>query len=344
MFEGMLEVEGTIRPASLWPTGSSDADTSTLVVEAKPGSFRFRESARGRARVTRVFEKATVVGRVRKAAVDEQHRTVVRLQAIDAPELHYRAQGLVAPAERSASQQQAFSEVSADYRQPFGEAATLALRAFLGTPVKGASLDQQIPCLLRTRVDDPSDVFDTYGRMVAEAFVKKAGKWVSLNQWLAKSGWAVPTFYSSMSNEEIETFADLGNHACRAGAGIWRHYRSAVGPFGWLRYRGKGAVVDSHAEAGTVALPKLFRRQCAWSVNRRGRMTRAASFKSYLDSTKDVCFSTDDFLLQGPTAATPRTLDELVHGQGHLTVRPVDLVFHEAPSRLVGLDNEKLGW
>ena len=341
---GLLEVEGTIRPASLWPTGSSDADTSTLVVEAKPGSFRFRESLGGRARVTRVFEKATVVGRVRKPAVDELHRTVVRLQAIDAPELHYRAPGLVAPAERSASQQQAFSRVSADYRQPLGEASTLALRAFLGTSPDIGGSSPQVHCLLRTRVDEPGDVFDTYGRMVAEAFVMKGGKWVSLNQWLARSGWAVPTFYSSMSNEEIETFAGLGNHARRAGAGIWRHYRSAVGPFGWLRYRGKGAPVDAEHDQDAVSLPKLFCRQCAWSVNRRARMTAATSFKSYLETTRDVCFSTADFLEQGPTAATPTMLVDLVHGQGDLSVRPVDLVFHEAPSRLVGPGDEDLDW
>ena len=200
-----------------WVTGSSDADTSTLVVQAKPGSFRFRESLKGRAKVTRAFEGATVVGRVRKEAIDEQHRIVVRLQGIDAPELHDRAPCLVPSAERSDAQKAAFSSVSGDYRQPFGETATLALRAFLGIGVSESAsdvdLERVVPCILRSRIDEPNEAFDTYGRFVADVIVKKGGQEVSLNHWLAKSGWAVPALYASMSAEEIDGFVELGDHA-----------------------------------------------------------------------------------------------------------------------------------
>lgn len=344
MFDGMLEVEGSFRPASLWPTGTSDADTTTLVVEARPESFRFRESTKAKARTTRAFDSATVVGRVRKKAVDEQHRVVVRLQGIDAPELHYRAACLVSPERRTAAQQLAFAAVSAAYRQPLAEAATLALRAFIGGSVDIDEQDHTIPCLLRTRVDQPGDVFDTYGRMVAEAFVRKGGRWVSLNQWLATSGWAVPTFYSSMRVEEIEAFTHAGNQARKAGAGLWRHYRASAGGFGWLRYRGKGAAVDTEGDVGNVIFPKLFRRQCAWAVNRRGGTTPAASLKAFLSATKDACFRSEEFLAQGITAAQPRAFTEFVRGQGELEVRPMDLVFQEAASRLIGRNGGDVAW
>ena len=71
----------------------------------------------------------TVIGRVRRPAIDAQRRVVVRLQAVDAPELHYRSPCLVSASERTAKQTTAFHAVSHDYRQPFGETATLALRA-----------------------------------------------------------------------------------------------------------------------------------------------------------------------------------------------------------------------
>ena len=346
MSEGMLEVVGTIRPAALWPSGSSDADTSTLLVQAKPGSFRFRESKRDRFRVTRAFERAVVVGRVRKQAIDERHHLVVRLQGIDAPELHYRAPCLVAPKDRSKAQQEAFSLASGDYRQPLGETATLALREYLGIGMRDETVDvdHEIPCILRTRVDEPNEVFDTYGRMVAEVFVKKGRREVSLNQWLAKSGWAVPSLYASMSADEISTFVELGNHARRAGAGIWRHYQSTAGSFGWLRYRGKGAEIDPGGDEGPVVFPKLFRRQCTWNVNRRGKTTKAASLRGYLEAADDAVFVRNEFVAQGPTAAKSRRLSDFVHGQGELSLRPVDMVFQEAPSNLLRDGNVVRSW
>lgn len=81
-------------------------------------------------------------------------------------------------------------------------------------------------------------------------------------------------------------------------------------------------------------MPKLFRRLSAWTVNKRAKMVTGA-LRTYLKKQRDTCCLTEDFLEQGPTAATPRGLDEFIGTGGKLQARPQDLVFHEAPAKLV---------
>ena len=87
---GQLEAVGRIDLHQFWPLGESDADTTKLVVRLAPSASRFRP-ALGRAfHVTRAFDDAIVIGKIRRPAIDAKGRVVVRLQGVDAPELHYR--------------------------------------------------------------------------------------------------------------------------------------------------------------------------------------------------------------------------------------------------------------
>ena len=68
----------------------------------------------------------------------------VRWQAVDAPELHYH-----------------------DFREHLGETCTIASSEHLSKLARGAD---EIACEVRTRVELPNDVFDTYGRFIGEVW------------------------------------------------------------------------------------------------------------------------------------------------------------------------------
>ena len=88
MFEGILHVRGTIDLAQFWPQGASDADTMHVAVDT--GSFAFARNPASRFVKTRVLADAVVRGRIATPVVRAKGTMVVRLQAIDAPELHHQ--------------------------------------------------------------------------------------------------------------------------------------------------------------------------------------------------------------------------------------------------------------
>jgi hypothetical protein len=128
MAVGRLEVNGTIDLSQFWPVGSSDADTTKIIVSTAPGAFRFLAHPGAAFQVTRAFDNAIVRGRVRKPAIDNQGRITVRLQGIDAPELHYRPSAALRRRDRTSEQQRIYLELNEEYRQYLAETATVALR------------------------------------------------------------------------------------------------------------------------------------------------------------------------------------------------------------------------
>ncbi|WP_035358497.1 hypothetical protein [Edaphobacter aggregans] len=89
MADGLLEVDGSIDLSQFWPVGSSDADTTRIRVDVTAGAFRFRPNSGAPFRVTHAFENAKVKGTATYDAI-KNGKVTVRLQGIDAPELHYR--------------------------------------------------------------------------------------------------------------------------------------------------------------------------------------------------------------------------------------------------------------
>ena len=128
---GLLELTGHIDVSQLAPQGSSDADTTKIAVTTSDAAFRFRADAGASWQVTRAFAGATVKGRVSKAVIDTQGRVTVRLQGVDAPELHYRPSAVLKKGQQSEEQRTKFLRWNLDFRQPFAETGTRALRTFL---------------------------------------------------------------------------------------------------------------------------------------------------------------------------------------------------------------------
>ena len=279
-------------------------------------------------KVTHVFEGATVKGKVSKAVIDSQQRITIRLQGIDATELHYRPTNPVS--KPSAGQKAAFNAANGNFRQPFGETATIELNKFLSKA--GAS---PIACVVRTAVDTPGEVFDTFGRFIGDIIVKIGGKEQNANQWLAASGWAFPTFYSSMSAQEINDLIKLSEKARQAKAGIWKKATSDLTPFDRKMVFRKNGVPDPAKDVGPAMMPKMFRRRSTYGVAKVANLV-SGSLQAYLKAHPDHCFKTSEFLSQGPTAATPHLLDQFVTAQSQFTVAAKDLVFQELGSRVIG--------
>lgn len=327
---GRLRIRGTIDLAQFWPDGESDADTSKVKVTVDPNdanAFSFAADGK-RFRATSAFEGAIVVGSVRRPAIDAKGRVTVRLQGIDAPELHYRAAPLprdragVTPAKR-----EAYNAWNVERRQFWAETATVALAVKLARFGSGG----QVRCVVESIVDRPGDVVDTYGRFVGAINVG-AGFATDINRWLVADGWAFPTFYSSMSPLEITTLADAATRGRKLNR-VPRSLSTDTGSFrASLRYRRNGPI-DAATDRGPVLMPKLYRRQVAYRAERAVGLYKG-TFRDYLAGRRDECFLTADFLKHGVHASRTYTLDDFMRGNT-FGQRPAELVFKEKASTLV---------
>lgn len=333
MAAGRLEVDGSIDIAQFWPVGSSDADTSQIKVDITGDAFRFRPHDGAPFHVTHALDAAKVKGAATYDAV-RNGKITVRLQGMDAPELHYRPTAAKKKAEQTPEQHELYLKWNLEFRQLLAESATMALTGFFQGIGPGP-----IACTVQTAVDTPDEVFDTYGRFVGDIFARSGGSDVDVNHWIVENGWAFPAFYSSMSEPEITTSLALANQAFDEGLGAWPHLHDFARQSDFdvrLIFRRKDAAPDPAHDVGSVVVPKLFRRLAAYVVNKKARMI-TGTFESYLRSKRssDTVHLTTDFLSQGPAAAPVHFLDEFVQS-GKVTVWPEELVFREKPSRVVG--------
>jgi hypothetical protein len=90
-------------------------------------------------------------------------------------------------------------------------------------------------------------------------------------------------------------------------------------------------------------MPKLFRRQSAFAVAKKAGVV-AGNFRDFSKAHPESCFETDDFLEQGPNAATVVAIHDFVTPAGKFTTGPGGLVFRESASKLVGPDGKPVNW
>jgi endonuclease YncB( thermonuclease family) len=333
---GLLRVSGTIDLSQFWPTGDSDADTTKVLVGVSSDSFRFQATPNGAFKATTVFKNARVVGRVSKTPVDAKGRVTVRLQGIDAPELHYRPTMATKP-QPATEQRIAFKAANKDFRQPFGETSTVALGTYLAKSGKSV-----IACVVETRVDLPSDVFDTYGRLVGDISIGSGSNRIDINTWLVEQGYAYPTFYTTMTNDEITILLTATAKGRKQRGRLWSRYEGNVNDFDpALVYRKKGSA--PRPDPGKAMMPKLFRRRSAYYSQHAAGYT-TGDFLAFVraQDKQNVFFLTDDFLQNGTASATVQFLSEHIDGAHHFGLTPDKMVFQEAKSRLVNLSGKPI--
>ncbi len=331
---GLLRIRGRIDLTQFWPTGSADADTSKVKVSVGADAFAF--AANGKTfKTTRVFDNAIVIGTSRGPVIDTQSRVTVRLQGIDAPELHYKAAALrrnrsdVTQAKREAYN--ALNRI--ERRQYLAETGTVALSRKLGTFGSGT-----IACEVYSFIDRPHELVDTYGRLVGNIWVGKKFS-LDVNTWLAAQGWVFPTFYSSMSDAEIESLRAAAIEGAKKGR-VWAALSQDTSKFKATLLHRKGGPIDALADRGAIIMPKLFRRQVAYKMEVKAKLF-AGTFIEFLADRPDECHLTEEFLALGQHTAPTYRLDEFMKGKRFMK-SPQDIVFREKFSTVVDANGKRL--
>lgn len=322
--------------AQFWQEGKSDADTVKVLIKTRD-AFQYRSNTNTPFKVTHVFENSKVVGKVKKSPIDTKGYLTIRLQGIDAPELHYSPSPISKKEKNICTKDQldTFKNLNKEYRQHFGETATVKLHDLLKE--LGSNI---LECTVKTAVNEPNDVFDTYGRFIGDVIVKSNNKELNINRWLVENGWAFPTFYVSMSSEEIIDITMAAKQGHKNKNGIWKHYSANVGKFDFdLTFRNHGQP-DAKSDVGQVIMPKIFRRQCTYSAYQKAKIFRG-SFVSYLTKHQDACFLTKDILKKGISASKPYFFN-MFFENSKFTKQPQDLTLSEKPSTLIDASGKKI--
>ncbi len=341
MATGQLEVRGTVAIAQFWPVGRADADTVNVEIGLAANTFRFRPSPGAPFKATHAFDGARV--RTQYGATEVARKTSattrlvdVRLEGIDAPELHYRA---TAARKLTTEQRKAMPAFGHEYRQRGAESCALLMKEKLA---KGGATT--LPCRVVTAVDRPGDVCDMYGRMVGTLFVGEGADEFDLNEWLVRQGLALPSFWNSMDEASIAALVAAADEAKQKKRGLFakgRFTRDAVAfRFGDTYRKGTADATAWSADDGESCLPKLFRRKTSWAVNKKHGLTKER-FDRWLASHPDTVHLLADYLEQGAAAAPIHHLHDFVKAS-RFTRDPFDLVYREDPSRLVDAKNKTI--
>ena len=262
-YKRTLKVKGKIPYEKFYyQGGDSDADTVHVVVESM--EFR-RDDEELWFDVLDVFRDAKIRG---ENVIKKGNVINVRLQGVDAPELHveivHKKDEKFPP-----EQEKKWKELTSGkrYRQHWGARAVKELEGFLKPYVLAGNIDTYV----LTKVDHPNDVFDTYGRFIGEIFIAKDD--TNINHWLVENGWAFPTFYESMNEQEISSIDTRSQTAKKDSKGIWsqdKGYSDTLVDFNFTLYippNGKKVTrINSNTDKGLLNLPKIFRRQADYKI------------------------------------------------------------------------------
>jgi endonuclease YncB( thermonuclease family) len=334
----LLRVTGTIPIDQFWPNGESDADTSKVIVVA--GSFEYK--APGKAfKATHVFDNAVMKGPV---ITKTERKLTIRLQGIDAPELHYQVSWPKAKEYSSPAQRVKFKAANSNkLRQNLAETATVKLGELLAPAAQAG----QVKCTVTTEVEGPGDAFDMFGRFVGDIHVRVGNKNININRWLLEQGWAYPAIYNSMQPQEIRDVIAAAAKGRKKAQRVWQpNYSAMVGRIDWnLHYRKpskkKKPVFVAADDRGKVVFPKLYRRLMEWEVKKKAGMTNA-NYVAFLATKKDdKCFLTAEFL-QEPYAATERHFSTLLGAGSKFLRQPEDVVFKERSSKLKDANGKEI--
>ena len=328
MARGMLTFNGTIDLTQFWPQSvkagnTSDSDADTVKVKAVPHSAHFT-SPTGKAQMTDFLDKAGFFHNVKskggaktlkfKPVMNAKGEVDMRLQGIDAPELHYMTQIFGNPL----------------FRQLMGETSTVQFFNFLKSHAKG----NNIQCKIFTQVNKPNDVFDKFGRCVGDILIQdKNQKFLNVNQWLVENGWTFPAYYNSMTNAEINAIDVLAVKAMKKKLNIWQFLSQKMTELDKKLIHNKkdGTYSVAKDRKPPVIFSKLFHRHWTFQIKNQKKFSTAGYQKFVLAQKIDTCCLTSDFLKRG-FPKKPPLLGSFLAPNGVIKFKPADIVFHEAPS------------
>jgi endonuclease YncB( thermonuclease family) len=344
---GTLRIHGVIDLVQFWPKGSSDADTTKIKLIVGKNSFEYKKDGATKFSKITVFNGAVSRGTVSKEVITTSKKTglqtiTVRLQGIDAPELHYKAAPLKKGSTVTDAKRKKFNEINEDRRQCFAETATFELARHLK---QFANTSGIVNAVFETVVNEPAEAVDTYGRFVGNVTV---GGNHDINTWLVENGWGHPAFYTSMSKAEIEIFLKAWTKGKKKKNRPGKSISKNANDFDMnLLYREpKAGVVIPFTpgeDKGKVLMPKIYRRQVSWLISKEAKVIAAsATFKAYLKKKPDQLALLDDFLANGINSAKVFSLDEFISAENKVLKNPEEFVFKEKAGTLVDASGKKI--
>jgi len=333
---GRLTIDGTLDLAQFWPEGESDADTTKIIVNVVPDAIRYQAPGQS-AQPTSAFDDAFVKIYGKPKLVIKEGKLTVRLQGIDAPELHLQPQSMKGTKYKGKDLGSLKgSGLVKKYRQHQAETATVQLAQYIGS--LGAS---PISCQFVTEVADdegPGDAIDKYGRFVGNLRISD----VDINLETLRRGWAVVAIYNSMRRNEIQDCLDAWKVGRKAASGIVKYLTNTIGAFDSdLLYRRSTDAQIQLEGTHKFIHPKLYRRQCTWWAYRKNG-TFKSGFDTFLTLSKhDVFYELDDFLSDSAYVSVQIPIQKMVEDE-KVVYNPDQVVFKDAPSTLYGGDGKEL--
>jgi endonuclease YncB( thermonuclease family) len=322
-----LEISGTIDLGQFWPDGESDADTTKIVLAVAAGSVRVQLSQNATMQATSAYDDAVIItgrkkdGDLAVKPVVKNGALTVRLQRIDAPELHYR------PDARGSNGKLKGTGLIKPYRQRQGETATLELRSFL------QSFGQDpLPCTFTSELkpsEGPGAAIDKYGRFVGDLVLQDG---TNLNLWILAQGLAIVALYDSMLPGEIDESLSAWQTGRASRTGIASHYSSRFLSFDdSLVFRPPGSSPALEGRRRFIH-PKFYRRQTTWwAFSRAGIFP--GDFPDWLASKNDVCWHLPEFKARGRKAPRYPLYDRDFDGN-RVGWPPEAFIFAESGSQL----------
>lgn len=340
---GRLIIDGMLDVSQFWPTGESDADTTKIVIDISgmAAPIHYQPFPTAPAEATDVYDGAVVRPFGASKPVIKNGKLTVRLQGLDAPELHVQPGALTKVKWKGkALGSLKGTGLVKKFRQAQAETAVVRLAAFLASV--GPS---PLPCRFVSMIDDaqgPGDAIDKYGRFVGNVFVRPGtNNALDVNLWILEQGLALVALYNSMRREEIDACVQAWAIGGNAHDGVCRFVTKTIPTFDAnLVYRKKGSEIVDEGKAKFIH-PKLYRRQCTWWAYKKAKRF-TSGFDTFLGLSKDdVFFETADFLNSGPLSAVQIPLDDLVAG-GKVVYSADEIVFKEGSSTLYDAQGNRI--
>ena len=323
-----LEIAGTLDLGQFWPMGKSDADTTKLRLSITASGVRVRLAGQTQFQTTTAYEGAGIpgkkdvdTGKAKLEQVVKNSTLTVRLQRIDAPELHYR------PDAKGSDGKLKGTGLVKDYRQHQSETAVIALANYLRS-----FGDDPLPCTFTSELkasEGPGAAIDKYGRFVGDIILPDG---TNLNVWLLQQGLAVIALYDSMLPTEIDESIAAWQVGRKKQGNVTRYYTDRFGKFDpSLVFRAVGSkVVDE--TAGKFLHPKFYRRQTTWWA-----FTQVQAFDGdlgdWLTQKAEVCWYLPEFRRMERKAQKYPLYERDFDGDG-IGWEPEDFIFAESPSSI----------
>jgi endonuclease YncB( thermonuclease family) len=329
----LIKFHGIIELSQFWPNsvevngktiyGQSDANTIKVLIDKKQG-FLIKRHPYASCEKTKVFNNVLISGKTRKTPIDTKGQVTVRLQGIDAPELHYKPK---------------IKNVKI-LGQHFGQTAVVELHKMLSK----YALNNKVECVVKSCVEKPEDVFDCYGRFVGDVIIiREDREFLNVNHWLAEEGLVYPTYYTSMTNGEIRAMQFMVKSAISKKYNLWEHHcAKKLGEIEEISLEfktgKKGKYSPTRDKRLPVYMPKIFRRQYKFELLKNGK-----SFKAFLsnENPSDKCYILEDFLKDGRKENNQMAFSNLFNGNGDILFKPWDIVFEEEESKLIDAKTKK---